>query len=231
MGTGIHIPEPCHESWQAMQPQQNGRFCDSCCKVVVDFTAMSNEQIMDYLQSRKEEKVCGRFKKKQMSAPAVKVKPIRVKWQLQKFAAALWLAFGAMLFTACNTPDPKLVQKESQPKSNQNLTGIVIIPSEQISRAATPEKLITTPATPKCVTVSEETHTMGAPVQGEITEDQFMGQPAVVEIVKGEVLAVDTLIKPDTLPQSLPVIIEHEMGKVQYVPEKDKNNKKKKRKN
>lgn len=228
MSTGIHIPEPCHESWQAMQPQQNGRFCDSCCKVVIDFTAMTDEQIVSYLQSRKDEKVCGRFRKTQVNAPVQQVKPVRVKWQLQKFAAALWLAFGAMLFTACNKP---AIENNNPPKNHNLIVGALSMPIIEQSPSDTSEKTTKKPATPQCVMVSEETHTMGAPVQEIISEDQLMGEPAVVEMVKGEVFAPDTLIKPDTLPQTLPVIIEHEMGKVQYVPERDKNSKKKKRKN
>jgi hypothetical protein len=227
MKPGIHIPEPCHESWQAMQPQQNGRFCDSCCKVVVDFTAMSNEQITAYLQSKKEEKVCGRFKKTQVTEPVKEVKTIRVKWQLQKFAAALWLAFGALLFTACNTSAPKQKTIESYPKAQKHINGLIILPETNNLTTAIAENPKNKPAT-ICITGGEENYTTGAPVQEIIIEDQLMGEPAVVEIIKGEVLAPDTISKPDTLPQALPVIIEHEMGKVQYVePEKNKRKKRK----
>jgi hypothetical protein len=35
----LQIPEPCHEDWNKMTPVHKGRFCDSCEKAVVDFTA------------------------------------------------------------------------------------------------------------------------------------------------------------------------------------------------
>jgi hypothetical protein len=105
MNTAFHIPEPCHESWQAMHPQQNGRLCDACCKMVVDFTGMSNHEILNYLNQRKGERVCGRVKNEQLSDSANK-KTIAVlpqkKFRLQRFAAALWLVFGTFLFSACN---------------------------------------------------------------------------------------------------------------------------------
>lgn len=105
MSTAFHIPEPCHESWQAMHPRQNGRLCDACCKVVVDFTGMSNDEILNYLSQRKGERVCGRINNEQLSNAAHKQTIALVpqkKFRLQRFAAALWLVFGTFLFSACN---------------------------------------------------------------------------------------------------------------------------------
>lgn len=62
----IHIPEPCHEDWNAMTPADKGRHCASCNKVVMDFTAMSDAQIIAYFQSAKEN-TCGRFYNHQLN--------------------------------------------------------------------------------------------------------------------------------------------------------------------
>ena len=46
----VHIPEPCHENWEQMTPVQQGRYCGSCCKQVVDFSQMSDKQVLLYCQ-------------------------------------------------------------------------------------------------------------------------------------------------------------------------------------
>ncbi|MCU0434712.1 MAG: hypothetical protein MUC87_14750 [Bacteroidia bacterium] len=226
MATGIQIPEPCHESWQGMTPQENGRFCDSCCKVVVDFTRMSNDEISAYLQSRKNEKVCGRFTKTQVvAAPAKPAKLVHIKWQLQKFAAALWLVFGALLFTACHTPNAKEAKQE---KKHSPLLGELIINTDSTTQTKTTQKPTNKSASPQCENVQEIEYISGAPAQIIGETETLMGDPIevpVVEVVKGEILAPDTLIPKDTLKQTPPNVIEHEMGKVQYVAPKKKKRK------
>jgi hypothetical protein len=36
--TALHIPTPCHETWDAMTPREGGRHCASCARTVVDLT-------------------------------------------------------------------------------------------------------------------------------------------------------------------------------------------------
>lgn len=60
------IQNPCDKSWNDMIPETTGRFCGSCEKTVVDFTGMSDFSIVNYLESHKTEKVCGRFTKPQL---------------------------------------------------------------------------------------------------------------------------------------------------------------------
>src|ERR1700759_1365193 len=61
----INIPEQCHQSWQQMTVNQEGRHCDHCCKTVVDFTKMSNEEIIRHLSNSAN--VCGRFEPQQLN--------------------------------------------------------------------------------------------------------------------------------------------------------------------
>jgi hypothetical protein len=67
MATPVHlnIPEPCHENWQQMTPNEQGRHCMSCQKTVVDFTLMSDQEVLDYI-SRASSSVCGRFNNHQL---------------------------------------------------------------------------------------------------------------------------------------------------------------------
>ncbi|MFC0516579.1 carboxypeptidase-like regulatory domain-containing protein [Mucilaginibacter angelicae] len=55
----ISIPKPCHEQWQQMTTVSDGRYCGHCCKTVVDFNAMSNQQIVTYLNINNN--ACGRI--------------------------------------------------------------------------------------------------------------------------------------------------------------------------
>ncbi len=56
----ISIPEPCHENWQQMTPTEQGRFCNACAKEVVDFSMMTDTEVLNYFTKITHEKVCGR---------------------------------------------------------------------------------------------------------------------------------------------------------------------------
>ncbi len=56
----LSIPEPCHESWQQMTPTEQGRFCNACAKEVIDFSTMTDIQVLNYFTNMTHEKVCGR---------------------------------------------------------------------------------------------------------------------------------------------------------------------------
>lgn len=62
----ISIPVPCHEDWNKMTPQEKGRFCDACQKVVIDFTGKDSFAINDLLAEAKGSKVCGHILPSQM---------------------------------------------------------------------------------------------------------------------------------------------------------------------
>ena len=65
-----YIPHPCHEDWNAMTDsetsEERGRHCDVCSKVVVDFTKMSDAEMIDYLQQHSKQKICGHFRNEQL---------------------------------------------------------------------------------------------------------------------------------------------------------------------
>jgi hypothetical protein len=61
----LHVPSPCHEDWAAMKPEEKGRFCGSCSKTVVDFSLMSDREVLGYLAGVSG-KVCGRFTEDQL---------------------------------------------------------------------------------------------------------------------------------------------------------------------
>lgn len=97
------IPTPCHEDWNKMTPQDQGRFCAACKKCVFDLSGKSKDEIKDlYLAAGGD--LCGRIPSDQL-APAPKARKIPLRsvlahvhqqgWgQLRRFAFAMLLAFG-----------------------------------------------------------------------------------------------------------------------------------------
>ncbi|MNU24511.1 hypothetical protein D3C71_128360 [compost metagenome] len=75
MSTQLHIAEPCHEDWNAMTPNEQGRHCDHCCKTVIDFTSWEAEDILHYL--RQHTNACGRLRKDQLLVP-VQLTPLEI---------------------------------------------------------------------------------------------------------------------------------------------------------
>lgn len=69
----INIPEPCHENWNTMTGAQQGRHCDKCDKVVVDFSTYSESKFQKTISKIAEggERVCGRFRNDQLNEKPV----------------------------------------------------------------------------------------------------------------------------------------------------------------
>jgi len=62
----IKIAEPCNQNWELMDGRNNGRFCESCSKCVIDFSNHTNAEIIKYLSSSKND-VCGRLTNTQLN--------------------------------------------------------------------------------------------------------------------------------------------------------------------
>ena len=61
----ISIPTPCNQQWSDLTPVSRGGFCDSCQKQVIDFSGLSEKEIIRHI-SGASGKVCGRFRKEQL---------------------------------------------------------------------------------------------------------------------------------------------------------------------
>ncbi len=103
----ISIPEPCHEDWNKMTPKENGRFCMSCSKTVVDFTSMMPEEIQHFFIQNQNNGICGRFKNSQLETIIIQIPNQVVHTQTnyhKMFLLALFVAMGTTLFS-CQTKD------------------------------------------------------------------------------------------------------------------------------
>ena len=61
----ITVKKPCAEKFESFMKTDKGGFCNSCEKEVIDFTAMSSSELIDYL-FKKNTNPCGRFKTSQL---------------------------------------------------------------------------------------------------------------------------------------------------------------------
>jgi hypothetical protein len=108
MNTQFSVPKPCHENWDAMTPEEKGRFCSVCSKTVTDFTQMSNEQIVIYLRQNSGSRVCGRFTNDQLEEKVFIHIPRKVLYSQTKFInmflLALLVSMGSVLFSCKNNP-------------------------------------------------------------------------------------------------------------------------------
>lgn len=101
----ITIPEPCNENWDKMTPNENGRFCLSCSKTVIDFTAKLPEEIQHYFIKNKNKNICGRFRKSQLDTITIQIpnQILFIQMNNQKmFLLALFITMGTTLFSCQN---------------------------------------------------------------------------------------------------------------------------------
>jgi len=101
----IQVPKPCHEDWNTMIADENGKFCGSCAKSVIDFTKMKAPEIQEYFIRNQGRKICGRFNNGQLESVRISV-PAQVLFsqtQFHKmFLLALFIAMGTTLFSCSN---------------------------------------------------------------------------------------------------------------------------------
>jgi hypothetical protein len=209
----ISIPTPCHQDWGAMTPNEQGRHCTSCAKTVVDFTAMTDDEVKYFFINKKEEKVCGRFKNEQLHRIVIEL-PHNIFYipmpGWKQFLVASLLVFSTTLFS-CDTAIKGEVTESTSGKLQVRNT---LMLNDTASVLALP--LPPTPP-PTCTTTLGYTVpqvTVGEiqappPIEPTITGDTIfqynttMGTPAIIPAPEkmGEI----EIFKPDSLsPKNLP---------------------------
>nr|WP_321224500.1 carboxypeptidase-like regulatory domain-containing protein [uncultured Psychroserpens sp.] len=110
----INIPTPCHEDWDVMTPQQQGRHCASCEKTVFDFTAKTDEQIIKTYQTQNN--LCGRFKTSQLDRELVLNRKEKNNY-LSYVASTLFafLSFGSLEIEAQEKPKTVTIDYSQNP--------------------------------------------------------------------------------------------------------------------
>jgi len=108
----IIVSNPCNKDWNKMTNHNNGKYCGSCNKTVIDFTSWEVEEIKMYLLT-KNEHVCGHFKSLQAAVKRPKHHQFLVDLYLQTDtkiktpyfkALVLSLIIFCMTVVGCNNP-------------------------------------------------------------------------------------------------------------------------------
>lgn len=89
----INIAEPCHENWDKMLNEEKGKFCLSCQKQVVDFSRMTNEEIINYFNVNEGKKTCGRIAKHQHNTPISNYQKVVTPF-FNRYVAGFLMALG-----------------------------------------------------------------------------------------------------------------------------------------
>lgn len=123
----IDIPKPCHENWNTMTPDDKGRFCAQCSKTVIDFTRMSDHQIVQLLENSSS-KICGHVTTDQLNRRISSVEPVFQR----TFYPLPYLLSGLLLLSlpSCNFAQ----EQETDPEQPHLILGeIVRHPEDQTS--------------------------------------------------------------------------------------------------
>jgi hypothetical protein len=141
----ISIPEPCSEDWNEMSPREQGRFCDKCCKTVLDFSTKSSEEIKNYFLEHMHEKVCGRFRSDQLNKPIIIEIPynyyVNRLTSSQAFFLSLLIVFGTLLFS-CTTHSNRTVEKFDLIETSASDSTVEVPPLTGIIEIDTPMRAV-----------------------------------------------------------------------------------------
>jgi hypothetical protein len=90
----LQIEKPCHTNLSAMERNDVGLFCTSCEKHVIDFSKLSDEEVISIVE-KTDGKICGRFTKSQLDRVFTASQKRQSSPRLNKILAGLF-AFGML---------------------------------------------------------------------------------------------------------------------------------------
>ena len=107
----LSIPEPCHQNWDGMTPTQHGRYCNACAKEVIDFSNMSDSDVLNYFLKEKNDTICGRAFPDQLDRNIYAASQKKKYWQWQYILTAFLFfmkpaktkAQGAVVYITADT--------------------------------------------------------------------------------------------------------------------------------
>ena len=110
-----------------MTPGDQGRFCNACAKTVVDFSMMSDLQVLNYFSTVSDEKVCGRALPDQLNRNMTMPREPKKRW----FWYWNYVAMFFMLFSKSNQAKAQrqvINKTEQKPTCNKVMMGTMVAP-------------------------------------------------------------------------------------------------------
>ena len=137
----LHIPTTCHENWANMHLAEQGRHCAACQKTVVDFTTMTDQEIIRHI-ALASSNVCGRFTPDQMNRNLASLSPV----QWNGGSGWRWLLTGLLITS--NPPEsthytPPLTSEHRMPSTGDTtqevMLGMVVV-ADRETKPVEPER-------------------------------------------------------------------------------------------
>ena len=133
----LSIPKPCHENWQNMTATEQGRFCNACAKEVIDFSMMTDSEVLNYFTTITNNNVCGRVLPSQLNRPITY--PMQIKKKMYWYWNYMVMFF--MFFGKSNAikAQGKIVAPvaQNQVKRSHSPNGEVVVVAGAINKVAT----------------------------------------------------------------------------------------------
>jgi hypothetical protein len=120
----LSIPTPCQEKWDTFRSTQQGGYCSSCEKEVIDFTKWTAEQIKDYFRHGNNT-ACGRFRTDQLKSYTLGNAANGTRWRapLSALGISLLLSFNAARAEAKPSAEAEITLADSLQQNTPILPG------------------------------------------------------------------------------------------------------------
>ena len=115
----LNISNPCSEKFNQFKKTEAGGFCDSCQKEVIDFSSMTQKEIMSYFKNKKG-KVCGSFKAPQLTTYTTDTLSAKRLFNFRSGLSFSLLSLGLLSTGYAQTPKQPMVtiQKDTDRSVN-----------------------------------------------------------------------------------------------------------------
>jgi hypothetical protein len=111
----LNIPTPCHENWDEMTPSEKGRFCNQCSKTVVDFSKMSDKEVIQLITDTNS-RICGHVNVKQLDR-VFENKPVAVQ---RTYSPLPQLLSGILLLSTPSCDDVQQIHVKTELSQTDN---------------------------------------------------------------------------------------------------------------